>query len=215
MGDRRQQIKDELAENLKRLRKRKGLTQNNLADQIGCTSAYVSKLEKGACAASMTILKKLSAVLEVSVTELLSYSGALSSLTGEPVKAVILNDPSSKSLLSPINVEGGRDGFLMPSVRARDSFALYLPDESMSPEFDRGDLVVFSHSRKPTDGDACLVDDGKGQILFRTVWALPGGGWGLKANHPRYEPQVVKGKGVKLWPAVGHWRKLGEKRRGK
>ncbi len=101
----------------------------------------------------------------------------------------------------------------MPSLQARDSFALYLPDDSMAPEFARGDLVVFSHSRPPADGDACLVEDGQGQILFRTVWALPGGGWGLKANNPRYEPLVVKGKGVKLWPAVGHWRKLGEKRR--
>ena len=102
----------------------------------------------------------------------------------------------------------------MPSVRAGDSFALYLPDDSMAPEFGKGDLVVFSRSRKPADGQACLVDKGRGQVLFRTVWALPGGGWGLKASNPKYGPVVVKGKGVRIWPAVGHWRMLGQRRGG-
>jgi len=159
----------------------------------------------------MSILEKLSEVLEVSFPELFGPSEASLSLTKDSTKTVILNDPASASLVSPLNREAGRDGFQMPSLQARDSFALYLPDDSMAPEFARGDLVVFSHSRPPADGDACLVEDGQGQILFRTVWALPGGGWGLKATNPRYEPLMVKGKGVKLWPAVGHWRKLGEK----
>ncbi len=161
----------------------------------------------------MSILEKLSEVLEVSFPELFGPSEASLSLTKDSTKTVILNDPASASLVSPLNREAGRDGFQMPSLQARDSFALYLPDDSMAPEFARGDLVVFSHSRPPADGDACLVEDGQGRILFRTVWALPGGGWGLKATNPRYEPLMVKGKGVKLWPAVGHWRKLGEKRR--
>lgn len=161
----------------------------------------------------MAVLKKLSEALEASVAELLSSFGTEPTSSRASAKTVILNESSSDSLVSPINVEDSRDGIIMPSIRASDSFALYLPDDSMSPEFGRGDLVVFSLSRKPADGHTCLVDTGKGEVLFRTVWALPGGGWGLKASNPKYEPLVVKGRGVKLWPAVGHWRKLGEKRR--
>ena len=72
--------------------------------------------------------------------------------------------------------------------------------------------MLFHRSGKPADGQARLVDKGKGKVLFRTVWALPGGGWGLKAANPEYGPVVVKVEGIRLWPAVGRWRMLSRRR---
>ena len=202
-----------LSTNMRKFRKRKGLTQQELADLSGYTRGYIGSLERGVSAASMAVLEKLSEALEVSVAELLSAPESGSGLSADSPRTVILNEPSSDELVSPIKGGTARDGFLLPSVRAGDSFALYLPDDSMEPEFGKGDLMVFSLSRKPADGQACLVDRGKGQVLFRTVWALPGRQWRLQPNNPKYKPVVVKGKGVRIWPAVGHWRMLGSRRK--
>ena len=209
LGGRRKQIKDELPGNLRRLRRRKSLTQQELSRLVGYTRAYISRLEKGTCDASMAVLKKLSKALEVSVAHLLATPETSPGLPADTVKTAILNDPSSEILISPIKDSPVQDGFLMPSLRARDSFALYLPDDSMAPEFGKGDLVVFSLSRKPADGQACLVDRGKGPVLFRTVLALPGKQWRLQPSNPKFAPILVRGKGIRIWPAVGHWRMLG------
>ena len=166
------------------------------------------------CAASLAVLEKISGVLEVSIADLLVDHQANAVIPADLAKTAILNDPSSDRLISPIKRDAARDGFLMPRVRAADSFALYLPDDSMAPEFGKGDLVTFSLSRKPADGQACLVDTGKGQVLFRTVLAMGKGRWRLQANNPRYEPVMVSaGKRLKMWPAVGYWRMLGSTRR--
>ena len=203
--------------NLRKLRKRKALTQKDLADLAGCARSYVTAIETGACGGSIAVLEKLAKALEVSVADLVAPMDSKGSGLPEMPKVSILNNPSSGNLASPKSVGATQattaDVFLVSRLRARDSFGVYLADDSMAPEFGRGDLVVFSRSRKPKDGDACLVDKGKGQVLFRTVWALPGGGWGLKASSPRYEPTVAKGKRVRIWPAVGHWRMLASKRK--
>ena len=78
----------------------------------------------------------------------------------------------------------------------------------MVPKFDKGDLVVFSLTRKPADGDACLVDTGNGQVPFRTVLAMPRA-WRLQPSNPRFEPIVIKAtKAVRMWPAIGRWQRL-------
>ena len=207
--NRRLPVKEELPANLERLRRRKGLTQEDLASLMGYTRAYVSRLELGTCAASMAVLRKLSKALEVSVADLLASPEASPGPPSDLAKVAILNSPSSESLVSPVKRGSAQDGFLMPSLRAGDSFAFYLPDDSMAPEFGKGDLVVFSRSRKAADGQACLVDRGKGQVLFRTVLALPGGQWRLQPNNPKYKPVVVKSsKALRIWPAVGRWQEL-------
>ena len=183
---------------------------------MGYTAAYISKLEKGACAASMAVLQKLSKALEVSVADLLTSGETVGGEHGPAAPVPVLNNPASAKLISPVKrskplaVQYGTPSAL--GIAARDSFALYLADDSMVPEFGKGDLVVFSLSRKPSDSQACLVDRGKGPVLFRTVLALPGRQWRLQPSNPKFAPIVVKGKGLRIWPAVGHWRMLGKKR---
>ena len=206
-----------LRENISLFRRRNNLTQKELGNLMGYTAAYVSKLEKGACAASMAVLQKLSKALEVSVADLLTSGDTTGKERGPATPVPVLNSPASGKLISPVKHSkplAGQCG--TPSalgIASRDSFALYLADDSMAPEFGKGDLVVFSLTRKPADGQACLVDRGKGQILFRTVLALPGKQWRLQPVNPRFSPVVVKaGKGLRMWPAIGYWRMLGSRR---
>lgn len=59
------------SENLKTLRKRKGLSQESLAAQIHVTRQTVSKWEKGISVPDVDMLIKLADILEASVSELL------------------------------------------------------------------------------------------------------------------------------------------------
>ena len=54
------------------LRKEKGLTQRELADKIGVTDRAISKWENGRGMPDISLLRKLSEVLDISINELLS-----------------------------------------------------------------------------------------------------------------------------------------------
>ena len=59
------------AMNLRRLRHAKGLSQDDLAYEAEVSRSYLSQLEKGAFYASLKIVSKLAAVLDVEPAELL------------------------------------------------------------------------------------------------------------------------------------------------
>ena len=57
---------------IQELRKEKGLTQEELAEKLGITKNAVSKWERGISLMDLSLLKPLSEILEVSITEILS-----------------------------------------------------------------------------------------------------------------------------------------------
>lgn len=59
------------AATLKRLRERRGLTQQQLADQVGAHRVTVAKLETGALRPGVDVLEGLAKALKVKVTDLL------------------------------------------------------------------------------------------------------------------------------------------------
>jgi transcriptional regulator with XRE-family HTH domain len=204
---------DTFAQNLRRLRKGRGLTQRELADLIGYTRAYISGLETGSFAASMAVLKKLAIVFAVAVSDLLERERRAPSPHLPPHQVAIINQPQDANLDAPcLDRRKGHAverGLHVPGLDPATTFAAYLPDDSMAPAFSKGDLVVFSLTREPADGDACLVDTGKGEVVFRTGLALPGGVWRLQPGSPKFKPILVKAGGkVRMWPAIGRWQAL-------
>ena len=59
------------AATLKRLRERRGLTQQQLADRIGAHRVTIAKLETGALRPGVDVLEGLAKALKVKVTDLL------------------------------------------------------------------------------------------------------------------------------------------------
>jgi transcriptional regulator with XRE-family HTH domain len=64
-------LRDVFAANLRRLRNAKGLSQDDLAYAAEISRSYLSQLEKGRFYASLRIVGKLAAVLDVDPSELL------------------------------------------------------------------------------------------------------------------------------------------------
>lgn len=67
-----------LAENISKLRRKKGVTQEELANFIGVTKASVSKWENGQSMPDIILLPQLAAYYDVTVDELLGYEPQLS-----------------------------------------------------------------------------------------------------------------------------------------
>jgi DNA-binding XRE family transcriptional regulator len=67
----RMDLREVFAANLRRLRHDKSLSQDDLAYEAEVSRSYLSQLEKGVFYASLKIIGKLAAVLEVEPAELL------------------------------------------------------------------------------------------------------------------------------------------------
>ena len=64
-------IRHRLAKNLKALRLERGLSQEQLADEIGIHRTYASDLERGTRNPSILVLERIAIALEVTPGELL------------------------------------------------------------------------------------------------------------------------------------------------
>lgn len=65
-------LREVFAANLRRLRHARGLSQDQLAYEAEISRSYLSQLEKGSFYASLKIIGKISAVLDVVPAELLT-----------------------------------------------------------------------------------------------------------------------------------------------
>lgn len=64
-------LREVLASNMRRLRDARGLSQEDLADAASIDRTYVSALERSIYAASVDVIERLAAALDVGAEELL------------------------------------------------------------------------------------------------------------------------------------------------
>ena len=102
-----------LADNLKRLRKKHGWSQTQLAEQIGSHLSHINRIETGKYNPSLDVVQKLAAVFDVSIDYLVSN-------TEEDFKEVRIED---KSLLERVK--------LIDSLDKEDKTALIRVIDSM------------------------------------------------------------------------------------
>jgi transcriptional regulator with XRE-family HTH domain len=65
-------VKTRIQQKIRDLRRQKGLTLKQLAEGVGCTQSYISQLEKGLTAPSLSMVGKLAAALNIRVVDLFS-----------------------------------------------------------------------------------------------------------------------------------------------
>jgi len=102
-----------LADNLKRLRKKRGWSQTQLAEQIGSHLSHINRLETGKYNPSLDVVQKLAAVFDVTIDYLVSD-------TDEDFKEVRIED---KNLMERVK--------LIDSLEEDDKTALIRVIDSM------------------------------------------------------------------------------------
>ncbi|HZE87103.1 MAG TPA: helix-turn-helix transcriptional regulator [Methylomirabilota bacterium] len=62
-----------IAKHLKRYRKAKGMTQETLAEKVGVSLGWISRVERGVNAPNLTLLTKIARTLDVKVKDLIPF----------------------------------------------------------------------------------------------------------------------------------------------
>ena len=90
---------DKISKLIKKLRKEKKLTQEELGNLIGVSGKAVSKWERGICLMDMSLLKSLSELLGVSINEILN---------GEKIKDSDLKEKTEEVLNKTIQYSNNK-----------------------------------------------------------------------------------------------------------
>jgi repressor LexA len=112
--------------------------------------------------------------------------------------------------------KGAADDFVScPDVRDADAFAARIHGDSMTPKYREGDIVIFSPSLSPKDGDDCFVRFEDGHTTFKRVFFESGDKGAsvlrLQPRNEKYRPQVVPSEQVSgLYKAVYKYQRVDE-----
>jgi SOS-response transcriptional repressor LexA len=87
-----------------------------------------------------------------------------------------------------------------PDVYDKDAFAARVHGDSMTPKYTQGDIVVFSPSAAPKNGDDCFVRFADGQTTFKRVFFENDEAGEsvirLQPRNEKYRPKVAKGEEI-------------------
>lgn len=202
---------------LKELRKGKGLTQVELAKQIGIGQSGYSDWERGITRIDSESLAKLSALFSVSVGYILGED--------ENERESFRRVPVLGSVPAGIPIEAIEDIVdwedLPESMFTGDKeyFALEVKGDSMWPDYLPGDIVIVQRQPCCESGDVCVVYVNGYAATLKQVKVDEDGSVSLIPQNPEYPPRTYSPDEVRSLPVticgvVVELRRKIQKRRG-
>lgn len=215
-----------LASNLRFLRKQKGITQNDLADQLDVQRSMISAYEDGRSEPKLATLKKIGEILEVGLEELLEHdieSRGRRVLQKKSIRiltiAADLSDRENITLVGQKASAGYLNGFAdpeymetlpqfrLPNLSRQGTYrAFELAGDSMLPLIP-GTLVIGAYveqlSQIKSGRTYVLVTQTEGVVYKRVFNYLEENGkLFLVSDNDQYKPYEVKGEDVlEIWEA--------------
>ncbi|HDT5886359.1 LexA family protein [Aeromonas dhakensis] len=164
-------------ERIKELRKKHGLTQQQLGEKIGARKASVSQWETGDVSPSADYLVALARVFGVSAHWLSTGKGSPELSNVEPAEIPQGNRVPILSYVQAGHWRGmceqatGFDGNVEYVAASVDigpcGFGLWLRGNSMTPFFNEGDLVIVDPDEQPRPGDYVVAKNGSEEATFK------------------------------------------------
>ena len=202
---------------LKELRKGKGLTQVELAKQIGIGQSGYSDWERGITRIDSESLAKLSALFSVSVGYILGED--------ENVRESFRRVPVLGSVPAGIPIEAIEDIIEWEEIPAsmcagdKEYFALEVKGDSMWPDYLPGDIVIVQRQPCCESGDVCVVYVNGYDATLKQVKVDENGYVSLIPQNPEYPPRTYSPDEVQSLPVticgvVVELRRKIQKRRG-
>lgn len=102
-----------------------------------------------------------------------------------------------------------------PDLQDKDAFAARVHGDSMAPKYREGDIVIFSPSASPRNGDDCFVRFDDGQTTFKRVFfevdEKGDSELRLQPRNEKYRPLTVAAEKVTgVWKAVFKYQRVDE-----
>ena len=181
-------MKIEFGRVLRELRKWKGLSQQQVADQLGIAKPNISRYENGVQLPDLEKLEPLSEILGVAPSEFLTYVERGNVSDGPDIQGTV-------PLLSWVQAGGWRqivDNNHLETERVpttykpkKYTFALRVQGDSMEPKFPDGCLIIVEPEENITNGAYVVVSRSNEEATFKQL-INDGGKVFLKPINPRY-----------------------------
>ncbi len=185
--------------NLKEIRKRKGLTQLEVAEQLNLSVQAYSNYEIGRREPDFETLKKLADLFNVSIDYILGRNNAeFVSLSRNVVKIPIYGE-----IPAGIPIEMIEDSFIedyeeIDALLTRGGsvyFGLKVKGDSMFPEFRNGDTLILKQQDDCENGSFCAVSINHTECTFKKVIKKESG-LTLQPLNPNFEPMFFTNQEV-------------------
>ena len=181
---------------LKQLRKQHGITQSELASQLGITQQAVGKWETGTSSPDPSTLVYLANLFGVTVDSLLGREGANIGSVKPYSAAVETMVPVVGTVRAGYGALAFEEDHGMESATVRDPdnyFYLVVKGDSMEPRIHDGDLALVRRQPVLDDGDLGVVVFGEGEGTLKR-FHKKGNAVVLQPFNPSYEAMILAGE---------------------
>lgn len=185
-----------LYENIKRLRLKNGLTQQELAELAGYSDkSMIAKIEKGVVDLSLSKIRDFADVLHTTPSSLLGWE-----TVGETTLRTI---PLYGSIPagSP-NITNNEADEMVPYERTGSYYALRIKGNSMEPTIMDGDIVYVHEQSSVNDGEIAIVSVGIYEGTCKEVRVFKNGIMLIGHNREAYTPRFYTADEVASLPVV-------------
>lgn len=141
---------------IRELRKEKGITQKDLADQLHITDRAVSKWERGLCAPDIALLEPLSQILGVKISDIISGTKTADSMDAETERKVNELLSYSEDELNK-KTKSYKKTVIILSVTACLSLLLWVFNFFSPVIFQRGNPIPYISAAMKIDEDSRYV----------------------------------------------------------
>lgn len=164
--------------NIKRYRKAKGMTSEELAKRIGVSRPTVSRYESDEISISVEMVGKVAKALGVSPVELLDLS-----YLDEPEVVPV---PTLGEVAGGPPIDALEDAYeefsISKALAQRGTFATFkIKGDSMSPKINDGDVVLVQYGADVASGDVAICYMFDYQVTCKKIFFLDGGKVRLQA----------------------------------
>lgn len=171
---------------LKEARKKKGLTQIEVAQMIGISQSGFSAWESGKTRIDAQSLSKLASLYGVSTSYLL---GEEDSPTPKAFRIPVLGDVAAGIPIEAVENIIDWEEISDDLAATGEFFALQVKGSSMEPRIKEGDVVIVRRQEDANTGDTAVVIVNGDSATVKRIKKEPDGSLWLLPNNPAYDPR--------------------------
>jgi SOS-response transcriptional repressor LexA len=168
-------INDIILENVKKLLRRRGITQKRLSEMIDVQPQNLNAYMTGKREFGKSYISRISEAFGVTAETLYIGTGAGSTKTKRARKVPLISWVKAGLWQEAVDIYGPgyADEWLAYDTGDEHAFALRVEGDSMEPEFKSGDIIVVSPSVDPVSGDFVVAKYGDDVTLKRLKYIMP------------------------------------------
>jgi transcriptional regulator with XRE-family HTH domain len=197
MTIRNPKVPTQVGQLIRRARESRNMSQRELADAVGTTQQTIEKIEGGITKHSSflpTILPKLGIPLTVLVNEESATIARGQDTTNQRITHALGELPVHAA------VEGGKGALIVsaepveyvarpaPLLNVRNGYGVLIVEDSMSPEFDPGDIALIHPHLPPKSGETCVFyseqEDGTTLAIIKRLRRVSADAWHVTQWNP-------------------------------